>query len=216
MFNLKGKFIAGLFVVATGAQASIFSGPAFFSIAPYTQMGTATNLLNINSMILGFNTAGQFIVNVPAGSVSGTLLRYQVKRPLNLSFGSQNLNILQFLVGFSQPGAGTYGNSSGYCKTYLDVGGQNVNSQLNLTNGVQNWNWNVQSPFFNYTSGTDVFLVQEFDLDGVKFGGPAAQWVIDLPVDSLMVPVPEPASLVAMALGATALLRRKKSKNQIS
>lgn len=209
---MKGKFITALVLGGACAHASIFSGPAFYSVAPTTQMGTFSNQLNINSMILGFNVAGQFIVNVPAGNVTGTLLHYVVKRPLNPTFGSANLNVFQYLVGFSQPGAGTYGNTSGYCKTYLDVGGQNATSALNLTAGVQTWNWNVQSPFFNYTSGTDIYLVQEFWLDGFKVSGPASQWVVDLPVDSLLVPVPEPASLSTLALAAAALIRRKKSK----
>lgn len=208
---MRGKLL-GLGLVVAGvvptAGASIFSGPAFFSVAPYTQMGTSINQLNINSMILGYNVAGQFIVNVPAGPVNGTLLYYEVRRPLNLTFGTQNLNILQYLVGFSQPPAGSYGNTSGYCRTYLDVGGQNATSLLNLTNGAQTWNWNVQSPFFNYTSGTDIFLVQEFTLDGLKFSGPAGQWVVDLPVTSQMTP--EPGSLAALGLGALFLRRRKR------
>lgn len=212
MFHVKGRSLVVALAVASvvpAAGASIFSGPAFYSVAPYTQMGTSTNLLTINSLNpLGFSVAGQFIVNVPAGPVAGTLLYYEVRRPLNLTFGTQNLNILQYLVGFSQPPAGTYGNTSGYCRTYLDVGGQNATSLLNLTNGVQTWNWNVQSPFFNYTSGTDIFLVQEFTLDGSKLSGPAGQWVVDLPVDSLMTP--EPGSLAVLALGAVFLRRRKR------
>jgi hypothetical protein len=215
MTHLDAKSL-GVLVCATlsnlavpDVDASIFSGPAFFSVAPYTQMGTSANLLAINTLNpLGYNVAGQFIVNVPAGAVSGTLLRYEVRRPLNLSFGSQSVNVLQYLIGFSQPPAGTYGNSSGYCRTYLDVGGQFANSNLNLTNGAQTWNWNVQGPFFNYTSGTDLFLVQEFELDGVKLGGPAGQWIIDLPVDSLLSPVPEPATL-GLLVGAGLLTLRR-------
>lgn len=196
-------------LIVPAAQASIFSGPAFFSVAPYTQMGSSSNLLAINTLNpLGYSVAGQFIVNVPAGAVSGTLLRYEVRRPLNPNFGSQSVNVLQYLIGFSQPPAGTFGNTSGFCRTYLDVGGQFANSNLNLTNGAQTWNWNVQSPFFNYTSGTDLFLVQEFELDGVKLSGPAGQWIVDLPVDSFLSPVPEPTTLGFVMGGGLLLLRR--------
>jgi len=198
-------------VSAVGFSASLFSGPAFYSIAPYTQMGTVQNLLAINNPTFGITVAGAFNITVPAGMVSGTLLRYQVKRPLNLTFGSQLLQMVTQLVGFSAPPwGGTFVNTFGYCKSYLEISGMPANANLTLVNGVANWNANYFGQTFNYTSGVDAFLVQDFELDGFKTAGPSGVWVVDLPVDSLMQPVPEPASMFALGLGVLGFLRKAK------
>ena len=186
--------------------ASLYAGNAFFSIAPYTQMGTAVDLLAINQLQTGYMIAGQFQVSVPAGAVSGTLLRYQVKRLLNPTFGSQSMYLQQYIVGFSQPsGGGTFSLTTGDCKTYLDISGQPANTPLSLVNGAATWNVNATGNTFNYVSGTDVYLIQDFELDGSKLSGPAGTWIVDLPVQSEMVP--EPGSVGALGLGLLVLCR---------
>jgi hypothetical protein len=186
--------------------APLFLGNAFFSIAPTTQLGAGTNLLAINNTTFGFFVAGQFNVSVPSGAASGTLLHYEVKRQLNPTFGSQTMNLQTWLVGFSQPpSGGTYAATSGYCTTYLEISGQPAYIPLSLNNGAATWNINMAGPTFNYVSGTDMYLVQEFQLDAVRLSGPAGTWVVDLPVDSLIVP--EPTTLVMLGITGLALLR---------
>lgn len=191
--------------------ASLYAGNAFFSIPPTTQMGTSVDWLAINTLPTGYMVAGQFQVSVPAGAVSGTLLHYQVKRLLNPSFGFQSMYLQQYIVGFSQPpGGGTFSQTSGYCKTYLDFSGQPANTPLNLVNGAATWNVNQTGNTFNYVSGTDVYLVQEFELDGSKLSGPAGTWIIDLPIQSLMLP--EPASVVLLGLGLLTVGYRRRTR----
>lgn len=206
--SLVVLLVAGL---SGSSHASLFApnSTPFFSIPPYTQMGTGVNLLQINQLQTGYDVAGQYVVSVPAGAVSGTLLHYQVKRLLNPTFGSQTMYLQQFIVGFSQPPAGgTFGPTTGYCKTYLDVSQQPANTALSLVNGAATWNINATGGTFNYVSGTDVYLVQEFELDGAKLSGPAGTWIIDIPVQSMMMP--EPGSMAGLGLGLLALCRRSR------
>lgn len=198
-------------LLSSPARASLYAGNAFFSIAPYSQMGASVNLLSINQLQTGYMVAGQFQVSVPAGAVSGTLLHYQVKRLLNPSFGSQSMYLQQYIVGFSQPTAGgTFSPTSGYVKTYLDVSGQPANTPLSLTNGAAIWNINQTGNTFTYVSGTDVYLVQDFELDGSKLGGPAGTWIIDLPLSSEMVP--EPTTFVLGSSGLLAVIGRRHKR----
>lgn len=195
--------------------ASLYAGNAFFSIAPNTQMGTAVDLLAINQLQTGYMIAGQFQVSVPAGAVSGTLLHYQVKRLLNPTFGSQSMYLQQYIVGFSQPSAGgTFSLTGGYCKTYLDFSGQPANTPLNLVNGAATWNVNAIGNTFNYVSGTDVYLVQDFVLDGSKLSGPAGTWIIDLPVQSVMVP--EPSTLILTTAGLLLAVGKRRRQSEVS
>ncbi len=217
MNGLKGYAVAlAVAGAAVSHGASLYAGTAFFSIPPMTQMGTAVNQLAINQMPTGYMVAGQFQISVPAGVVSGTLLKFQVKRLLNPTFGSQSMFLQHYIVGFSQPSAfGTFGNTLGYCKTYLDVTGFNTNTNLSLNAGAATWNVNSTSGTFNYVSGTDVYLVQDFELDGYKTGGPAGTWVVDLPLTAELVPEPSSiACLLFLGLGwrhRPVCVRRNKS-----
>lgn len=208
--SLTILLVAGLSCPSQAASLFATNSSPFFSIAPYTQMGSAVDQLAINQLTTGYMVAGQFQVSVPAGAVSGTLLHYQVKRLLNPTFGSQSMYLQQFIVGFSQPsGGGTFSTTTGYCKTYLDYSGQPANTPLSLVNGAATWNVNASGNTFNYVSGTDVYLVQDFELDGSKLGGPAGTWIVDLPVQSLMAP--EPGSLATLGLGLLLVCRRQRT-----
>jgi hypothetical protein len=164
------------------------------------------NWLAINNTSFGVMVAGQFDVSVPAGVATGTLLNYQVKRPLNLSFGNQSMYLQTWLVGFSQPPAGgTYGPTIGFSTSYLEISGQPALIPLSLTNGAATWNINMPGQSFNYVSGTDVYLVQDFQLDAARFSGPAGTWTVDLPVETTMV-IPEPGTLALLSAAGMALL----------
>lgn len=198
--------------LAAGAQASpLFTGPGFFSVAPNTQLGTVTsNSLAINYTPFGFMVAGQFQVSVPAGLASGTLLNYQVKRPLNLTYGSWYTNLQTWVVGFSQPPTGgTYAPTTGFVNSYLEISGQPANVPLSLTNGAATWNINMPGPSFNYVSGVDAYLVSDFQLDGSRLSGPAGTWIVDLPVLTKFLPEPAALSLISVA-GLATLLRRTR------
>ena len=203
-------FAAIVFIASAHAQP-LFLGSGFYSIPPNTQMGPSTNFLTINNTSFGVMVAGQIQIPVPAGPVSGTLLNYQVKRQLNPNFGSQYTNMQTWLVGFSQPPAGgTYSQTSGYVSSYLEISGQPALIPLSLNNGAATWNINIAGPYFNYTSGTDVYLVQDFQLDASRLSGPAGTWIVDLPVETRFVP--EPSSLTALGAAGFALLVRRTSR----
>jgi hypothetical protein len=192
------------------AAAPLFLGNGFYSIPPNTQLGPSTHWLAINNTSFGVMVAGQFQVSVPAGASGGTLLHYQVKRQLNPNFGSQYMNLQTWLVGFSQPPAGgTYSLTTGYVSSYLEISGQPALIPLSLNNGAATWNVNMAGPYFNYVSGTDMYLVQDFQLDASRLSGPAGTWIVDLPVESRLVP--EPRALTALGTGGLALLLRRRS-----
>ena len=197
--------------VSAHAAPPLFLAGAFYSIPPNTQLGPSTNLLAINNTSFGMMIAGQFQVSVPAGVSTGTLLNYQVKRQLNPAFGSQYMNLQTWLVGFSQPPAGgTYSVTTGSVSSYLEISGQPALIPLSLNNGAATWNVNMAGPYFNYTSGTDMYLVQDFQLDASRHTGPAGTWIVDLPVETRLVP--EPGSLTAIGAVGLALLLRRKSR----
>jgi hypothetical protein len=196
--------------LAAGAHAApLFLGNAFFSVPPNSQYPIVYNQLALNNTSFGIFVAGPFHVAVPPGASSGTLLNYQVKRQLNPAFGSQYMNLTTWLIGSSQPpGTGTYAPTSGYVTSYLDVSGQAALIPISLTNGAATWSINQPGPSFTYTSGTDVYLVQDFHLDASRLSGLFGFWNVELPVESRMVP--EPSTLTALSACAPALLLRRR------
>lgn len=203
-------FVGVVLSVVAHAAPPLFTGPGFFSVAPNTQMGIITaNWLAVNYTSFGFMVAGQFHVAVQSGATSGTLLNYQVKRPLNTSYGSWFTNLETWLVGFSQPPAGgTYSPTTGFVNSYLEISGQPAQIPLSLTNGAATWNINMAGPSFNYVSGVDAFLVSDFQLDASRLSGPGGTWIVDLPV--LTEFVPEPSALALLGLAGLAVLMRRK------
>ena len=209
--------ILALATCAATSHAAYFSGNAFFSQAPTSQMGPVVfNNLVINNGPFSITVSGQVKVQVPPGAVSGTLIEWSVDRLLDPAYGTSNMNTTMTLAGFSQPPSnGTYGNTSGATYTYLDqypvVSKSNIN--LNLTNGAAVWPQNtVYSSVFSYTSASGLhYLRQRFELDGVQLSGIGGEWLIDLPLISEVIIIPEPASalLVLGGIGLFALRLRR-------
>ncbi len=210
--------ILAMATCAATTHAAYFSGNAFFSQAPISQMGPVVfNNLFINNGPFSITVSGQVKVQVPPGAVSGTLIEWIVDRPLDPNYGTSGMITTMTLSGFSQPPAnGTYGNTSGATFTFLDqypvVSKSNI--PLTLTNGAAVWPQNtVQSSTFTYTSANGLhYLRQRWELDGVQFANSlGGLWIIDLPLTSEVIPVPEPASTLVVlgGIGLLALRRRR-------
>jgi hypothetical protein len=213
MIPTANRIAATILALVTSAtsQAAYFSGNAFFSQVPTSQMGPVVfNNLFINNGPLSITVSGIVKVQVPAGSVSGTLIEWSVDRPLDPSYGASNMITTTTLNGFSQPPAnGTYGNTSGATYSYLDQYPvtSKSNIALSLTSGAATWaQITVQSNIFPYTSASGQhYLRQRFELDGAQLTGIGGQWILDLPLTTDVIPVPEPASVLTV-LGGIGLL----------
>ena len=192
----------------TALFAVFLFGAMVVSLLPL--LGGVLQMMALPLLSLGFMVAGQFQVSVPAGLASGTLLNYQVKRPLNLTYGSWYTNLQTWVIGFSQPPTGgTYAPTTGLVNSYLEISGQPANVPLSLTNGAAIWNINMPGPSFNYVSGVDAYLVSDFQLDGSRLSGSAGTWIVDLPVLTKFLPEPAALSLISFA-GLTTLPRRTR------
>ncbi len=205
-----------VFVFTASSNAAYFSGNAYFSQAPTSQMGPVVfNNLVINNGAFSFTVSGVLQVQVPPGAVSGTLIEWTVDRPLDPTYGSSNMITTTTLSGFSQPPAfGSYGNTLGSSYSYLDQypGVSQSTIPLSLTNGAATWNQiTVQSTTFPYTSANGLhYLRQRFELDGVQFSGIGGNWIIDLPLETKVEVIPEPATLGVFAFGVMGMLCRRR------
>lgn len=93
----------------------------------------------------------------------------------------------------------------------LVAGSQSV-IQISLVNGFATWlSLSNSSPTFALVTGTSTSFVlrQSFFLDG-NISGPTGNWVVDVPVDSILVAVPEPASALLLGAGIVMLLARAR------
>jgi hypothetical protein len=199
----------------SASQAAFFAGNAYFSQGPSSQMGPIVfNNLVINNGPFSITVSGQIKVQVPPGPVSGTLVEWWVDRPLDPTYGTSSMVTTMTLNGFSTPPSnGTYGNSSGATYTYLDQYPvvSKSNFPLMLTNGAAVWPTNtVNSSTFNYTSANGIhYLRQVWQLDGVQLSGIGGQWLIDLPLTSEVVEIPEPAGILLLLCGLTFVTSRR-------
>jgi hypothetical protein len=212
------------------AEAALFTGPATFSTAPWSQMGSVTNSLVINNTANGFVVSGQAIIAVTPGS-SGILVEWIVDRPLDpLYAGPFNLQTTTILDGFSAPPVGTFSSTAGVARTeFTSHPGSLSNIPLSLVNGLDIPPWTPQitvtSPTFVYTPGPGLVLRQHFFVDGVYISGPGGNWVIDVPLWSSFAPdpatIPEPSSVVlvagaALCCAAGARLRGRLRRSLVS
>jgi hypothetical protein len=211
--------IALLVGIGADAQAALFSGTAAFTNAPSSQMGAiASNTLVINNGPFGFTVSGVINVQIPAGSVSGTLLTWDVDRSLDLTYGTGPMITSTILTGFSVPPSGSFATTTGYTSSFFNQypGVSNSTIPITLTNGAATWtNTFVQSSIFTYTSSPgNNYLRQHFELDGFHISGPGGLWILDVPVETYANPVPEPASIVGLLIGTAFMLRRKRKANR--
>jgi len=201
--------------VLSSAHAQ-FSGPPGFITGPSSAMGAGTNALVLTSTASGFTATGTYTVNI-TGPATGVLAVWTIDRPISSGVSNPTFQTITDLDGFSlPPGAGF--NTAGLVTTFVTdtaVPGTVVPSsqsfiQLSLTNGAATWlSLSNSSPSFALVTGTSTthVLRQSFFLDGA-ISGPTGNWVIDVPVGSSLVAVPEPAGALLLAAGLIVLLAR--------
>lgn len=196
------------------AHAFTFSGPSTYLVAPQTQApGVVTNNLNLTDVPGGFSISGQYIVNVTAGTHSGTLLEYEVERPIDPTYPTGFETLTSLFVGFVDAPAGAFGGSligNSYTFNY-----PNSNTPVNWTYpGTGVWAFNVSnSTTFGYTIGGGQFLRQRFIVTYSYSNTIGGQYVVDLPATTLSQPVPEPATWIMLGLGGLFFSRRARRRS---
>ncbi len=201
-----------------GTAQAQFSGPAAFITGPSSAMGTGTNALVLTSTATGFTATGTYTVNI-TGPAAGTLAGWNIDRPISSGVSNPTFQTTTVLDGFSLP-PGPAITTAGVVTTYvtdtavpgtLVAGSQSV-IQISLVNGAATWlSLSNTSPTFGLFTGasTTYVLRQSFFLDG-NINGPTGNWVVDVPVDSFLVAVPEPASALLLGAGLVVLLARQR------
>lgn len=207
-----------MLALAGSAQAALFSGGAAFVGSPTSQVGAVTNNLIITNTANGFVVSGQILINVAPGSAAGTLIEWTIERPLDPTYGFGTETTTTILTGFSAPPIGIAGNTAGAVSSYFTSIPIPSLSQvpMNLVAGVDSPAWasltDTTAPF-PYVSGGTEYLRQTFQLDGT-YSGPGGIWVIDVPVTSEVITVPEVSSVLMSVIGLAAgglFLRRRRS-----
>jgi hypothetical protein len=210
MYRLLSVALVIVSLDSSISQGALFLGPATFTTAPTSQMGTVTNNLTITNTPNGFVVTGQAIINL-AGPAQGLLVDWVVERPLDpLYAGPFNLQTTTILDGFSSPPIGTFNSTAGVARSeFTSHPGSQSSIPVYLVNGVDTPPWSpaitVTSPTFTYTPGVGLTLMQHFFVDAVYTSGPGGNWVIDVPLSSrafaVQGTIPEPSSGLLAAAG---------------
>ena len=208
------RLSCGLFVIvsASSSQALQFSGASYFALGPSTQAGTFANNLVLADTIGGFTITGQFIVNVANGSSSGTLLEWQVRRPISATSPAGAEVFTVGLTGFIDAPTGNGGGSGFLSGGIFDGATMSLITYAGVSfshtgAGVVNYNLsNINQIAYN---GLGLELVQNYFVD-YSYSGTGGTYILDFPADTNCVPVPEPATCAVVGLGALALVRKRK------
>jgi hypothetical protein len=213
---------AVLLILFSGSLArGQFAGSAFFSSAPTSQLGPVTNNLIIKNTANGFTVTGQVLIACPATppTDAGVLVDWVIDRALSSSYAFSNWTTTTNLTGFSLPPPGASGTTAGSALTEFTEPSMTSPSQsllpMTLVNGAATWAslTNTSATFSGATPASPVYyLRQHFFLDGVYQVGPGGNWVVDVPLDSFITQVPEPAASGVVALvGLSMMARRSRS-----
>lgn len=213
--SVKRSLLIAFATCAGVSHAALFSGGSFFSLNPQSQVGVPFNNLTLTDTPTGFIVSGQVMIVTPPGFTTGTLLHFEVSRALDPSFGVGTAFTSTQVIGFSSPPPGTFGNTSGTCRSFFTnyPGVSESIVPLTLPGGTNTWNISANSGPFGYTSFGTNYLTQVFDIDGTQLTGPGGNWIVDVPTITDVQLVPEPVSMVVISFGIATLLRsRKKSQ----
>jgi hypothetical protein len=209
-------FVVAIFALgAMQAHASqLFLGSAYFSMQPNTTAsgGIIANTLTVTDTSTGFIVSGTVTIGVNGGTEAGTLLQWEVLRPLDPGWGSGTMTNTSSLTGWIDAPAGSLAASGTLLTEYTATG----SSTAILGPFLYSWPSPgttffppppavTTSPFV-YTSNGTQFLRQRFDIDYSYAGSGPATYSIDFPAESITQPVPEPSTLALICTGAIALL----------
>jgi hypothetical protein len=217
------RLAAGLLAAAAGCAHAQFSGPPAYQTLPWSQIGPGASTLVVTTNAGGFTVTGQYSVTAPATAATGILAAWTLDRPIAAGVSNPAFVTTTLLDGFVAPPIGAFAPTSGIVTTYVTdtavpgtvVPGSQSSIAISLVAGATTWpTLSASSGPFPLVTGTSTTYVlrQAFWLDGNQLGGPGGAWVVDVPVVSTLAPVPEPASLLLMAAGLLALLRRLHRK----
>lgn len=203
------------------AHAQFFSGPAYFSQSPQSQIaaGPGVDQLLITNNLTDFTVTGQYTVPIAPGPASGVVARWAVERRLNpnLNLGFQALTLL---IGYSAPPPGSFNPSGGWVDTYVEntatatvVPGSYFSIPFSLQNGAATWVTASVSPTFSLVTGNQLHVMrQAFVLFGDYANGPGGNWVVDVPITTTLTAVPEaPIWLMFASAGALGWLRWRRA-----
>lgn len=206
----------------TSSVSAFLIGSPTFSTAPNSQIGPITgNTLTITPLPNGMSVAGQIQITVPAGNSAGILLNYVVDYPIDPTYTfNPAMFTLTSIDGFSLPPPGA-GNSGGNVKSVIvtlpstELAPSVSSVPLTLINGFDNPPW---TPAITATSGTFPFagapnmvLRQSFFIDA-NYSGPGGTWILDFPVITLALSMPEPSMAALFGVGGLVCWRSYRKR----
>lgn len=220
--------VSGL--TAQPASAFLIGAPTFTTV-PTSALGPITlNTLTVTPFPNGFSVAGQIQVTIPSTAAStpltGVLLSYEVDYPVDPTFPfNPTLFTTTAVDGFSTPPPGTVGNTAGFVHSVITalpntpLVASISNVPLALVAGFDFPQWSPpivgNSGIFPFAGAPNMVLRQTFMLDGSYLAGPGGIWTIDLPANTYVTLVPEPASGLLFLTGfCTVAARRNRSRQR--